>query len=90
MLDKDKIFLVIEVGGKTPEEAFHIIKNLKMQVDSCFDDTVKTIFIPNLDEDGIKIECINPVLLDAELYKEVEEKTKKAVELIDKFINNEG
>lgn len=88
MLDKDKVILVVHVGVKyRPEDAILILDNVQRSVKGCFDESIKTLFVPDYDLVGINVECINPVLVDEELYKEVEEKTEKVVEFLDNFLN---
>jgi len=89
MKDKDKVILVCYVSAKGQDNINQICANIEEHLNSTFNDgTVKAMVIPNLsNEFGIKVECINPVLLNEEQYKKVEdiikefeEKTKKIFE----------
>lgn len=73
MLDKDKLFIVVYVGlhGFADQTVSEILGN----VASCvkYDDSVNTLIIPTRDSET-RVECINPVLLTEEQYKDAEEK----------------
>lgn len=72
MLDKEKIIIIIYFGVKNQEnddvmfEASKLIKN-------SFDDSIRILVVPEYRSFGIKFECINPVLLNEEQYKKVED-----------------
>ena len=88
MLDKDKILIVIYAGARTPEETYHLIEELQKHFNGVFDDSIRTIFTPVYNEVGIKIECINPVLLNDEQYKEVNKKIEKLDSTLKEFLEN--
>ena len=54
-----------------------------------FDESVQIIFIPTVESNTTRVECINPVLLDEEKYKEVEEKIEKIATILNN-LENEG
>ena len=74
MLDKDKVIIVIYVGAKELSETYELIIDLEKKLKDGFDNSVRLIFVPDVNNFGIKFECINPVLLNEEQYKEVENK----------------
>ena len=87
MKDKDKLFLVVYIGIKacSDQAAINLVEAVKKQITrNEFDNTVTIFCIPTRKNNEIKIECINPVLLDKEQYKRVEDSIKK----IENVINN--
>lgn len=91
MLDKDKVFIIIYVDVRNVNrmdvsEYLRPIANATV-----FDESVIRLIIPTRDSET-RVECINPVLLIDEQYKEVEEKVKnlkKEVETALKTLNND-
>ena len=85
MMDKDKLFLVIYVN----------IDNIHMSDVSAyleafarqttFDETVMRLIVPVRDQET-RVECINPVLLTEEQYKETEEKIKTLQEKVEEAL----
>jgi len=73
MLDKDKIIIVIYVGTEDIQKTYEVIVDLQEKIKNDFDETVRLIFAPDVNNFGIKFECINPVLLNEEQYKKVED-----------------
>ena len=90
MLDKDKVIIVVYAGARTPEETYHLIEQLQKHFDGVFDDSVRTIFTPMYNEVGIKFECINPVLLNEEQYKEVNKTFLSELERVADHLVNIG
>ena len=88
MLDKDKLIIVVYAGARTPEETYHLIEKLQEHFNGVFDNSVRIIFTPRYNEVGIKFECINPVLLNEEQYKEVNKKIKKLNNTLKEFLKN--
>ena len=81
MQDKDKIFLIIYFDVRNIDRADvpYYLKNVSESL--IFDESVLKVFIPI--EGETRVECINPVLLNEEKYKEVEkvfEEAKKKLE----------
>ena len=72
-MDKDKLFLVIylNIASIPSEDVLEYINKVTKVIE--FDDSVQRLIVPVRGEET-KIECINPVLLTEEQYKEVEEK----------------
>lgn len=87
MTDKDKLFLVIYVN----------IDNIHMSDVSAyleafarqttFDESVMRLIIPVRGEET-RVECINPVLLTEEQYKETEEKIKNLQEKVEEALKD--
>ena len=87
MVDKDKLFLVIYVN----------IDNIHMSDVSAyldafarqttFDESVMRLIVPVRDQET-RVECINPVLLNEEQYKEAEEKIKSLQEEVEKALKD--
>lgn len=88
MLDKDRVIIVVYAGGRTPEETYHLIEKLQEHFDGVFDDSIRIIFAPRYDEIGIEFECINPVLLNEQQYKEVNKKIEKLDSTLKEFLEN--
>ena len=84
-MDKDKLFLVLylNVGNihivDVPAYVENTAKALKM------DESVMTLIVPVREES--RVECINPVLLTDEQYKDVEEKIEKFKKEVEEAIN---
>ena len=90
-MDKDKLFLVCYPNiGSIPD------KNVSEYLHSfaeafTYDESIEKIIVP-IRKGENRVECINPVLLTDEQYKEVEEKVKnlkKEVETALKTLNND-
>lgn len=88
MLDKDKVIIVVYAGAREPEETYYLIQKLQIHFEGVFDDSVRIIFAPTYDEVGIEFECINPVLLNDEQYKEVNKKIEKLDSTLKEFLEN--
>ena len=82
MLDKDKIIIVVYVGAYNVKQIPSLIENVRNGIISYFDESVKLVFVPTRENYDIKFECINPVLLNEEQYKNVEKK----IEQLDKIV----
>jgi len=89
MLDKDKLFLVIYIGVKNMSDTD--IADYVRAFENVWspDESVQIIFIPTVESNTTRVECINPVLLDEEKYKEVEEKIEKIATILNN-LENEG
>ena len=85
MKDNKKLIVVIYLGTEDMSN-----DDLKNSIISFFDKSVKLIFVPDYNNIGIKVDCINPVLLNEEEYKKVNEKLSKINNLIDKYLKNEN
>ena len=85
MMDKDKLFLVIYVNidnihmGDVSEYLMAFARQ------TTFDETVMRLIVPVRDQET-RVECINPVLLTEEQYKEVEEKIKTLQEKVEEAL----
>lgn len=85
MLDKDKIIIIVYLGAGDPLDTYEYIREVEKNIHNLFDESVKLIFAPLHNEFGTKFECINPVLLNEEQYKKVEEKLDTLDEVIKKL-----
>ena len=88
MLDKDKLIVVIYVGTEDIQKTYELVIDLEKNIKKCFDDSVRLIFVPDVNNIGIKFECINPVLLNEEQYKKVEDKLTVLDNKIKNYIDN--
>lgn len=86
MTDKERLFIIVYVNisnfsdqQTVKEYVYHISNSLK------YDDTINTIVIPVRDSET-RIECINPILLNEDQYKEVESKINELKERINEQI----
>ena len=85
-MDKDKLFLIVYANvGNMPE---HDVHEHVEQIASAlsFDESVEKLIIPVRGQET-RVECINPVLLDEELYKKVEKKIKKLNKEVSNALN---
>lgn len=87
MLDRDKLWIVTYVGVKRinladiHEYCEHVSKSIK----SCSDDSIVHIIVPNTENDEIKIDCINPKVINEDATEQFENEVKKIQEIIDNF-----
>ena len=74
-MDKDKLFLVIyaDVSSIHPEDVPEYTTSIARVLN--YDESIERIIVP-IREGESRVECINPVLLTDEQYKEVEKKVK--------------
>lgn len=89
-MDKDKLFLVcyLNIGNIQAEYVNEYMYSFAETF--TYDDSIERLIIP-IREGETRVECINPVLLTDEQYKEVDEKVKnlkKEVETALKTLNN--
>lgn len=92
-MDKDKLFLVIylNVGDIPNGDVSRLLMNYENNLNGTYDESIEKIIVP-LRQGETRVECINPVLLTEEQYKETEEKVKslrKKVEEALKTLKNE-
>ena len=91
MMDKDKLFLVcyLNIESIRAEDVSEYLYTFAKAF--TYDESVERIIIPTREGES-RVECINPVLLTDEQYKEVEEKVKnlkQEVETSLKTLNND-
>ena len=91
MMDKDKLFLVcyLNIGSIRAEDVSEYLHSFAEAF--TYDESIERIIVPTRKGES-RVECINPVLLTDEQYKEVEEKVKnlkKEVETALKTLNND-
>ena len=81
-MDKDKLFLVIylNIASIPSEDVVEYIKKVTEVIK--FDDSVLRLIVPVRGEET-KIECINPVLLTEEQYKDAEEKINTLKQVVE-------
>ena len=85
-MDKDKLFLVIYVNVDS------ILGDVSVYLEAfarqaTFDDSVMRLIVPVRGQET-RVECINPVLLNEEQYKEAEEKIKSLQEEVEKALKD--
>lgn len=85
MMDKDKLFLVIYVNIDNIHMSDVSEYLMAFARQTTFDETVMRIIVPVRDQET-RVECINPVLLTEEQYKEVEEKIKTLQEKVEEAL----
>lgn len=91
MMDKDKLFLVcyLNIRNIRAEDVNEYLYTFAKSLN--YDESVERIIIPTREGES-RVECINPVLLTDEQYKEAEKKVKnlkKEVETALKTLNND-
>lgn len=81
-MDKDKLFLVIylNIASIPSADVVEYIKKVTEVIK--FDDSVLRLIVPVRGEET-KIECINPVLLTEEQYKDAEEKINTLKQVVE-------
>ena len=84
-MDKDKLFLVIYVNIDNIHMSDVSEYLMAFARQTTFDETVMRIIVPVRDQET-RVECINPVLLTEEQYKEVEEKIKTLQEKVEEAL----
>jgi hypothetical protein len=81
-MDKDKLFLVIYLNiANIPSQDVVEYINKVAEVTK-FDDSVQRLIVPVRGEET-KIECINPVLLTEDQYKDVEDKINTLKQVVE-------
>ena len=90
-MDKDKLFLVcyLNIGSVPNEDVSEYLHSFTEAF--TYDESIERIVIP-IRKGESRIECINPVLLTDEQYKEVEKKVKnleQEVETALESLNND-
>lgn len=81
-MDKDKLFLVIYLNIASIPSA-DVVEYINKAAEVLkFDDSVQRLIVPVRGEET-KIECINPVLLTEDQYKDVEEKINTLKEVVE-------
>lgn len=90
MRDNKKLIVVIYVGTEDMSNVVQAIDDVRNSISSFFDKSVKLIFVPDYNNIGIKVDCINPVLLDEEEFKKVDEKLDKINKLIVEHLNDKN
>jgi hypothetical protein len=81
-MDKDKLFLVIylNIASIPSQDVVEYINKVTEVIK--FDDSVLRLIVPVRGEET-KIECINPVLLTEEQYKDAEEKINTLKQVVE-------
>ena len=91
MMDKDKLFLVcyLNIESIRAEDVSEYLHSFAEAF--TYDESIERIIVPTRKGES-RVECINPVLLTDEQYKEAEKKVKnlkKEVETALKTLNND-
>ena len=86
-MDKDKLFLIIyiNIGNISDSDVSIFLRNFADA--TTFDESVMRLIIPVRGEET-RVECINPVLLNEEQYKETEEKIKGLQEKVEEALKD--
>ena len=89
MVDKERIIIIfyIDTSNIDIDDAYEYINAASKSLNSYFDDTVKTLFMPS---DENRVECINPVLLNEEEYKKVSDTVEKFEVEFNKWLEEHG
>ena len=85
MKDKNKLFLVsyLNISTIASTDISQFLDEFSRAIK--FDDSVQHLIIPIRDGET-RVECINPVLLNEEQYKETEEKIKNLQEKVEEAL----
>lgn len=86
---RDKVLLVAYVGVRDRGDDYfmYVAKHIP-DVFERYED-VELLLIPEESTNGIRLECLNPVLLNEEKYAEVEAAVEKYKKSIDDLLNKE-
>ena len=86
-----KLLIVVYVGMKRVGDfASRYIRNVSENLqNSIWADDCNFLVVPRGDSEEITIECINPVLLTEDKYKEVEDTVNKLKEVLKEFKKDE-
>ena len=84
-MDKDKLFLVIYVNIDNVHMSDVLAYLDAFARQTTFDETVMRLIVPVRDRET-RVECINPVLLTEEQYKETEEKINALQEKVEEAL----
>ena len=88
-MDNDSLILVFKVGVKDiePDKVAKYIDNVKTIMSKTQTTNITMFFLPYIEKETIEIECLNPKLVTAELFKEAETKLVELNSKIDKLLN---
>lgn len=90
--DKEKLIIVGNVYVKelNRERGVRMFNNIKEYLENKFDDTVKVLVMPVLNEEKQGIEVLNPVFADNNLIKKLNENYEKILKTLEeKSLKNE-
>ena len=90
--DKEKLIIVGNVYVKelNRERSVHMFNNIKEYLENKFDDTVKVLVMPVLNEEKQGIEVLNPVFADKNLLDKLNENYEKILKTLEeKSLKNE-
>lgn len=84
----DKLILVVYVGIQQfmDDNAIEYLDKISQVFGKRLGDDVYCLIVPKRDTTEITIDCINPKLVDAELYREAEKRVKAFQDIIDELI----
>ena len=88
---ENKLLIVVYAGLKGLDSIYsaEYLDNIARYLDSSsWNDECRFMLIPQRGTEDVKVECINPVLLTEEKYKEAEETVNKIGEIL-KTLKNE-
>jgi hypothetical protein len=82
MLDKEKLFIVIylDVRGIHDSDITPYIEAVASAIQ--YDESIAKLIIPTRDSET-RVECINPVLLTEDQYKDVEDKINTLKQVVE-------
>ena len=83
--DKDKLIIVgyVCIKDLSREKGIRIINNIKEYLEASFDETVKVLVMPVLNEEKQGIEVLNPVFADNSLLGKLNECYEKILKLLE-------
>ena len=86
----EKLILVIYVGIKQfmDNDAIDYLDKISQIFGSKIKDDVIYLIVPKRDTTEITVDCINPKLVDAELYREAEKRVKIFQDAIDEIMEH--
>ena len=86
----DKIILIVHipVGKRNAHDTYTFLRDAKIYIDSICDDgsVIHYVFPSSVDGDDIRVECVNPKLIEADQYSKIKERLDSSLEMIDSYI----
>lgn len=89
---ENKLLIVVYAGikGIDPIDSAEYLDDIARYLDSSsWNDECRFMLIPQRGTEDVKVECINPVLLTEEKYKEAEDTVSKLKEALKEFKKDE-
>ena len=87
----DKIILIVHIPVKNGsiDAVREIIHSAKIYFDNnCNDESIIHYVFPSHTLDDVKVECVNPKLIESDEYSKIKERLDSSLEMVDDFIKD--